>query len=141
MAGSLNKVLLIGHLGGDPELKYTPNGDAVVNFTMATNEFWKDRDGNQQKKTEWHRIVAFRRLAEICNEYLKKGSYVYIEGRIRSRTYTDNDDIKRTVVEVTADSMQMLEKRADGYDESAEEPSGGKSPDKADENLDDDLPF
>ena len=141
MAGSLNKVLLIGHLGGDPELKYTPNGDAVVNFTMATNEFWKDRDGNQQKKTEWHRIVAFRRLAEICNEYLKKGSYVYIEGRIRSRTYTDNDDIKRTVVEVTADSMQMLEKRADGFDDSGEEPSGGKTPDKADENLDDDLPF
>lgn len=141
MAGSLNKVLLIGHLGGDPELKYTPSGDAVVNFTMATNEFWKDRDGNQQKKTEWHRIVAFRRLAEICNEYLKKGSYVYIEGRIRTRTYTDNDDIKRTVVEVTADSMQMLEKRAGDYDDSATESGGGKTPDKAEENLDDDLPF
>ena len=108
--GSVNKVILIGRLGDNPELRYTTSGDAVANLRMATNRVWKDRDGNQQEKTEWHRIVAFRRLAEICNEYLKKGSFVYIEGKIRSRSYEDKDNIKRYVVEIVANTMQMLDK-------------------------------
>jgi len=138
MAGSLNKVILIGNLGVDPELKYTPAGDAVVNFSLATNEYWRDKDGNQQQKTEWHKIVAFRRLAEICNEYLRKGSLVYIEGKIRSRTYTDSNDVNRTVVEIVADSMQMLDKKSD-TDAGTRPPR--KNNTKTDENVDDDLPF
>ena len=92
---SINKALLIGNLGQDPELKYMPTGDAVCNFTVATTESWKDREGNQQERTEWHRIVAFRRLAEICGEYLKKGKQVYIEGKIQTRSWEDKDGVKK----------------------------------------------
>ena len=141
MAGSLNKAILIGNLGGDPELKYTPSGDAVVNFNIATSDFWKDKDGNQQKNTEWHRVVAFRRLAEICNEYLKKGSLVYIEGKIRSRSYEDKDNIKRYVVEIIADSMQMLDRKTDDSDSNFSQGYQDKPKAKSEENLDDDLPF
>lgn len=109
MAKSLNKVMLIGHLGKDPELKYTSSGIAVVNFSMATNEAWKDQDGNLQERTEWHNIVAWRRLAEICGEYLKKGKRVYIEGRIQTRNYDDKNGVKRYVTEIVADDLIMLD--------------------------------
>ena len=107
--GTVNKVILIGRLGSDPELRYTPNGDAVANFRIATNRVWKDQEGNQQERTEWHRIVAWRRLAERCGEYLKKGSHVYIEGRLETRSWEDKNGNKRYVTEVITNRMQMLE--------------------------------
>jgi len=106
--GTVNKVILIGRLGSDPELRYTPNGDAVANFRIATNRVWKDQEGNQQERTEWHRIVAWRKLAERCGEYLKKGSHVYIEGRLETRSWEDKSGNKRYVTEIITNRMQML---------------------------------
>lgn len=105
---SVNKVILVGHLGKDPELRYTPSGDAVATFTLATSERFKGRDGQQQEKTEWHNIVAWRQLAEICGKFLHKGKQVYIEGKIQSRSYDDRDGNKRYITEIIADQMQML---------------------------------
>lgn len=113
MAGSVNKVILIGRLGKDPELKYTPSGAPVAKFSLATDESYKDRSGEQQKKTEWHNIVAWNKLAEICGEYLTKGKQVYIEGSIRSRQWEDQSGNKRTAYEIIAQRMQMLGSRAD----------------------------
>ena len=93
--GSVNKVILVGNLGQDPELRYTPSGAAVTNFSIATNEVWKDKDGNQQDRTEWHRVVLWTRLAEIAGEYLKKGSKVYIEGRLQTRSWEDKEGVKK----------------------------------------------
>src|SRR5512147_2407928 len=104
MAKSLNKVMLIGNLGKDPELKYTPSGVAVATFSMATSEQWKDQDGNAQERTEWHNIVAWRKLAEIVGEYLKKGKKVYIEGKLQTRNY-EKDGVKRYVTEIVADQL------------------------------------
>ena len=108
MSRSLNKVSLIGNLGKDPELKYTPSGVAVATFSIATSESWKDKDGNAQEKTEWHNIVAWRKLAEICGEYLKKGKKVYIEGKLQTRNY-EKDGIKRYVTEIVADQLIMFD--------------------------------
>jgi len=113
MAGSVNKVILIGRLGKDPELKYTPSGAPVVNFSLATDESFKDRSGEQQNRTEWHRIVAWGKLAEICGEYLTKGKQVYIEGSIRSRQWEDQSGNKRTTYEIVARQMTMLGSRAE----------------------------
>jgi len=113
MAGSVNKVILIGRLGKDPELKYTPSGAPVVNFSLATDESFKDRSGEQQNRTEWHRIVAWGKLAEICGEYLTKGKQVYIEGSIRSRQWEDQSGNKRTAYEIVARQMTMLGSRAE----------------------------
>jgi len=107
--GTVNKVILIGRLGSDPELRYTPNGDAVANFRIATNRVWKDKEGNQQERADWHRIVAWRKLAERCGEYLRKGSHVYIEGRLETRSWQDKNGNKRFVTEVITDRMQMLD--------------------------------
>jgi single-strand DNA-binding protein len=110
MAKSLNKVMLIGNLGKDPEVRYTASGVPVATFSLATNESWKDQDGNMQERTEWHNIVAWRKLAEICGEWLKKGKKVYIEGRIQTRSYDDkNTGTKRYISEVVADNMIMLD--------------------------------
>lgn len=106
---NLNKVILIGRLGADPELRYTSDGTSVATFNMATTETWKDKNGNKQEKTEWHRIVAWRKLGEIAGEYLKKGRLVYIEGRIRSREYDAKDGTKRKVYEIEATDMKMLQ--------------------------------
>ena len=109
MAG-VNKVILIGRLGKDPEMRYTPDGTAIANFTIATSEEWKDKStGNKQERTEWHRIVAFRRLAEICGEYLSKGKQVYIEGRLQTREWEDKNGNKRYTTEIVASQMQMLD--------------------------------
>lgn len=117
MAGGLNKVMIIGNLGADPEMRYTPSGSAVTNFRVAVNRTRRGQDGNNIDETEWFRIVAWdspgRKLAEICNEYLRKGSKVYVEGRLQSRKYTDKDGIERTSVEIVANDMQMLDSRAD----------------------------
>ncbi len=122
MAGrGVNKVILIGNLGSDPELRTTTGGASVASFTLATNESWTDRDGAKQERTEWHRIVAWAKLAEICGQYLSKGRQVYIEGRLTTRTWTDKNNIERKTTEIIARDMQMLGSRGDG----APRPSGG----------------
>lgn len=113
MSGSINKVILIGRLGKDPEMKYTPGGAPVAKFTLATDEVFKDRSGEQQRRTEWHNIVAWNKLAEICGEYLTKGKQIYIEGSIRSRQWEDQSGNKRTSYEIVAQTMKMLGSRAD----------------------------
>jgi single-strand DNA-binding protein len=123
MAKSLNKVMLIGNLGKDPELRYTTSGVAVATFSLATNESWKDQDGNLQERTEWHNIVAWKKLAEICGEWLKKGKKVYIEGRIQTRSYDDkNTGTKKYITEIVADNMIMLDYKAAAPD------NGGSAP-------------
>jgi single-strand DNA-binding protein len=143
MARSLNKVMLIGNLGKDPELRYTTSGVAVATFSIATSESWKDADGNMQEKTEWHNIVAWRKLAEICGEWLKKGKKIYIEGRLQTRSYDDkNTGTKKYITEIVADNMIMLDGKggtAEGRESNlqvpvAEEQGGGSA-------KDDDLPF
>ncbi len=113
MSGSVNKVILIGRLGKDPEVKYTPSGAPVAKFSLATDEVFKDRSGEQQKRTEWHNIVAWNKLAEICGQYLTKGKLVYIEGSIRSRQWEDQAGNKRTAYDIVAGRMQMLGSKAD----------------------------
>ena len=105
---SVNKVILMGGLGKDPETRFMPNGDAVCNFSMATSENWKDKQGVKQEKTEWHNIVIYRKLAEIAGEYLKKGSQVYIEGKLQTRKWQTKEGQDRYTTEIIADSMQML---------------------------------
>ncbi len=112
--GTLNKVQLIGRLGADPELRYTTNGAAVASFNVATNESYKDKDGKQVEQTDWHRVVVWRKLAEICGQYLKKGSLVYIEGKLKSRSYEDKDKQKKFITEIIGDNMQMLGGKMDG---------------------------
>src|SRR6185503_9089160 len=120
LMASVNKVILIGNLGRDPETRYMPNGEAVTNVTLATTETWKDRtSGERQEKTEWHRVTFYRRLAEIAGEYLKKGSQVFIEGRLETRKWTDKEGQERTTTEVRADRMQMLGSRSGGSERMA----------------------
>lgn len=122
MARGINKVILIGNCGGDPETRYLPNGGAVTNITVATTQAWKDKEtGQQNERTEWHRVVFFRRLAEIAGEYLKKGSKVYIEGSLRTRQW-ERDGQKHYTTEIVANEMQMLDSRGGG--------SGGGYPDE-----------
>lgn len=120
---SVNKVILIGNLGKDPETKYVPSGDPVCNFSIATSESWTDKSGTRQERTEWHNIVAWRKLAEICQRYLTKGSKVYIEGRIQSREYDAKDGSKRRVTEIVAVQMVMLGSRQKEAADSEPEPS------------------
>ena len=105
---SVNKVILVGNLGKDPELRYTPAGVAVCTFSMATTERYKDKEGTQQEKTEWHNIVVWRGLAEVCGKWLTKGQMVYIEGKIQTRSYDDRDGNKKYMTEIVAENMQML---------------------------------
>jgi single-strand DNA-binding protein len=109
MARGVNKVILIGNLGKDPEVRYSPNGGAIANITLATTESWKDKNsGEKQEKTEWHRVVFFGKLGEIAGEYLKKGSQVYVEGRLQTRKWQDKEGKDRYTTEIVADQMQML---------------------------------
>lgn len=105
---SLNKVILIGRLGRDPEVRYMPNGEAVCNFSVATSETWNDRNGQRVERTEWHNITMYRKLAEIAGQYLKKGGLVYLEGKIQSRKYQGKDGIERTAYDIVANEMKML---------------------------------
>ncbi len=125
---SLNKVLLLGHLGRDPELRYTAAGKAVATFTVATSLQWKDQSGNDQEKTEWHRVVAWGRLGEICGEYLSKGKQVFIEGRIQTREWEDQDGNKRTTVEIIANDMIMLGGGGQSQNRGAQEPARRQAP-------------
>lgn len=110
---SVNKVILVGNLGRDPEMRYMPNGEAVCNFSIATTDNWKDKNGQKQERTEWHNIVIYRKLAEIAGEYLKKGRPVYIEGRLQTRKW-EKDGVTRYTTEIIADQMQMLGGRGEG---------------------------
>ena len=136
---SVNKVTLIGNLGKDPELRYTSSGVAVATFSMATSESWKDPEGNAQERTQWHNIVAWRKLAEIVGEYLKKGSKIYLEGRLQYRNYDDKNGVKRYVTEIVMDEMVMLDSRG-ASSSSAPSEAGNVPPEEAGGKIDD-LPF
>ena len=113
---SVNKVILVGRLGRDPETRYIPNGDAITNFSLATDEQWRDRNGERQTRTEWHNITLFGKLGEIASQYLRKGSQVFIEGKIQSRKYTGKDGIERMAYDIIGSEMKMLGNRNDGFD-------------------------
>ena len=124
---SVNRVILIGRLGQDPEVKYLSDGTTVCTFSLATTESWKDKDGNKQEKTEWHNIVAWKRLAEICGEFLRQGKQVYIEGKLQTRSWEDGEGNKRYKTEVVASQMQML--------------GGRQERGEVGEETEDDIPF
>jgi single-strand DNA-binding protein len=152
---SVNKVILIGRCGRDPEVRYIPNGSPVATFSVATDESFKGRNGEQQKHVEWHRVVAWNKLAEICGEYLTKGKLVYIEGGIRSRQWEDQSGNRRTAYEILARNMQMLGSRSDAERAAAagsrpaasqgatseERYDAGPEPSPEGEITDDDIPF
>lgn len=150
---SVNKVILIGNLGKDPETRYMPNGDAVTNITLATTETWKDKNGEKQEKTEWHRVTFYRKLAEIAGEYLKKGRPVYVEGRLETRKWTDKAGAERYTTEIIASDMKMLGSKpgSGSYDagdreESSSAPSTSSSKtatrsSSGFDDMDDDIPF
>lgn len=125
MARGVNKVILVGNLGADPEMKYTPSGTPICTFRMATSESFKDREGNQQERTEWHRVVAWSKLAEICGQYLSKGRQVYIEGSLRTRSWDDQDGNKRYMTEVVAREVQFLGGNPDGGGQGGGHGQGG----------------
>jgi single-strand DNA-binding protein len=142
MAG-VNKVILIGNLGKDPEVRHLENGTAVANFPIATTETYKDRSGNRQEQTEWHNIVLWRGLAEIAEKYLRKGSQIYVEGKLRSRSWEDKEGNTRYITEVVGDNLTMLGSRGDsnrsgGSSQTTEAPTPA---DLSQEEDDDDLPF
>ena len=144
MARGVNKVILIGNSGADPELRYTPGGTAVSNFSIATNESWTDSSGERQERTEWHRIVVWGRLAEICNQYLRKGSKVYIEGKLQTRSWEGQDGLKRYTTEVVARDMQMLDTRGemggmDGSYGGGSSQGGGQAKPQSDASASDDT--
>ena len=152
---SVNKVILVGRLGKDPEVRYLPDGGAVCNITLATSETWKDKNtGDKQEKTEWHRVTFYRKLAEIAGEYLKKGREVYVEGRLETRKWTDKEGRDRYTTEIIANEMQMLggrpsggaeamdrEPRQGGADTGGGKPAGKKGGGASFEDMDDDIPF
>ncbi|HEY6096357.1 MAG TPA: single-stranded DNA-binding protein [Gallionellaceae bacterium] len=150
---SVNKVILVGRLGKDPETRYMTNGEAVANVTLATSENWKDKSGEKQERTEWHNLVFYRRLAEIAGEYLKKGSQIYVEGRIQTRKYQDKSGQERYITEIIVNEMQMLGgKSGGGSFEVMDKPAGAAAasapaaarpaPAKSNfDNFDDDIPF
>ena len=125
---SINKAIIVGNLGNDPEIRYSSGGDAIANMNIATTDSWKDKEGRKQEKTEWHRVTMFGKLAEICGEYLKKGSQVYIEGKLQTRKWTDKSNIERYTTEIVADRMQMLG-------------SNKRNDVSRNDDIDDDIPF
>ena len=152
MARGINKAIIVGNLGRDPEVRYTANGNAISNITVATTESWKDKQsGERQEKTEWHRVVFFGRLAEIAGEYLKKGAQVYIEGRLQTRKWEDKSGQERYTTEIVASEMQMLGSRGGGTSGAPDDDYSGAPPSATDSSgggtsggdpdLDDDIPF
>lgn len=148
MARGVNKVIIVGNLGNDPDTKYMPSGSAVTNLSVATNESWKDKQtGEQKDRTEWHKVAMFGRLAEISAEYLRKGSQVYIEGKLRTRKWTDQQGNDRYTTEIIADEMQMLGGRtgggapAMGGPPQSSPPTQGSPGPSGGDDFDDDIPF
>ena len=132
MARGVNKVILVGNLGGDPEVRYMPNGNAVTNVTIATSDSWKDKQtGQQQERTEWHRVVFFNRLAEIAGEYMRKGGKVYVEGALRTRKWQDQSGADRYTTEIVASEMQLLDSRGAGDGGYQQPQQGGYAPQQA----------
>ncbi len=141
---SVNKVILIGSVGRDPEARYMPSGDAMVNLSLATTDKWKDKNGEKQEKTEWHRVVIFGKTAEIAGQYVKKGSEIYIEGRLQTRKWTDKEGQERYTTEIVADRMQMLGARAGGAQSSSPRATTPAAPKKQADfaDIDDnEIPF
>jgi single-strand DNA-binding protein len=146
---SVNKVILVGHLGADPEIRYLPSGEAVANLRLATTDVWKDKAGNKQEATEWHRISFFGRQAEICSQYLKKGSQIYVEGSIRTRKWQDKEGQDRYTTEIRGDRMQMLGGRPAGsegapaapHQPTSSRPAAAPSGGGGFEDFSDDIPF
>jgi single-strand DNA-binding protein len=141
---SVNKAILVGRLGRDPETRYTSGGQAVCNFSLATDEVYRDRNGERQKRTEWHRIVLWGKLAEIAQQYLKKGTLVYVEGRIQSRQWDDREGQKRTSFEIIGNVMRMLSPRGEmaaAAGAEAEAPAAAEEPAPSPEISDEDIPF
>lgn len=148
---SVNKVILIGRLGNNPEIRYTPSGAAVANFNIATSENWNDKSGQKQERTEWHRIVVWGKLAELCNQYLTKGRQVFIEGRLQTRQWDDKDGNKRYTTEIVANTVQFLGSNANqgasagNYDQASAGggmPASGPAPEMADASFtEDEIPF
>ena len=137
----VNKALLIGRLGADPEVRYTPDGTMVANFRLATDLQWKDKNGERIQRTEWHRIVAYGKLAEICSNYLSKGKLIFIEGRIQTRSWEDKDGVKRSTTEIVASNMQMLDSKGQTRSQDAavdDQTVASAVPESA---PDDDVPF
>ncbi|MBL7686198.1 MAG: single-stranded DNA-binding protein [Deltaproteobacteria bacterium] len=141
MAASVNKVILIGNLGNDPEIRYTPSGAAVANFNIATNENWKDKNGQDQERTEWHRIVVWGKLAELCGEYLSKGRTVYAEGRLQTREWNDKDGNKRYTTEIIANTIQFLSGPTGDKSKSYAESKASQMSAPTSTPSDDDIPF
>ncbi len=143
----INKVILIGNLGADPEVRYMPNGQAVANVSLATSESWKDKDsGEMKEQTEWHRLVLYRRLAEIAGEYLRRGSKVYVEGKLRTRKWTDQAGQERYTTEITVDELQMLDRSSgnDAAPQASAPTTATGSPNYTETTkpeFDDDIPF
>ena len=140
---SINRVILIGNLGKDPETRYMSNGEAVTNITLATTDTWKDRNGEKQEKTEWHRVTFYRKLAEIAGEYLKKGSQVYIEGKLQTRKWTDKAGSDRYTTEIIASGMKMLGSRSTPDQSTNHQQSNQSQSNKGSgfDDMDDDIPF
>jgi single-strand DNA-binding protein len=148
MARGINKVILIGNLGADPDTRHTAGGNAVSNLSVATSESWRDRQtGEQRENTEWHKVVLFGKLGEIAGEYLRKGSKVYLEGRLQTRKWQDRDGNDRWTTEIVANEMQMLDSRGgsapmgDDYERSAPPADSSGPPSAGPDNLEDDIPF
>ena len=145
---SVNKVILVGRLGRDPEVRYTPSGSPVANFSLATDEAWKDKNGEKQQRTEWHNIVVWDKLAEICGQYLTKGKLVYLEGRLQTREWDDRDGVKRRTTEVVVTNMVMLGSKGESGGAAAPRESSRQPVPAAAETAapdvgitDDDIPF
>ena len=134
----VNKAILVGRLGADPEVRYTPDGLMVTNFRLATDEQWKDKNGEKVQRTEWHRIVTFGRLAEICQNYLQKGKLVYVEGRIQTRSWEDKEGTKRFITEIVAANKQMLDTKGAGK---GSDMTGDTAPPYAGPDAEEDVPF
>ena len=137
----INKAIIVGNLGADPEIRYTQSGSQVATFNVATTERWRDQSGTMQESTEWHRIVAWQRLAEICGEYLHKGSRVYIEGRIQTRKWQDQSGNDRYTTEIVAREMKMLDRRESGSSGMGSQDSGTSEPPPYGSSMGEDVPF
>jgi single-strand DNA-binding protein len=137
---SINKVILIGHLGRAPEVRYTQGGAPVANFSLATNEYWTSNTGERQERTEWHKIVAWGKLAEFCQEYLQKGTYLYVEGKLQTRNYDDRDGVKRYVTEIKATELGLLDRKP-GLESAGGEPPIDSLPPETSGAGEDDVPF
>ncbi len=141
MAGGVNKVILVGHLGADPEMRYTGNGVPVANLRLATSESWKGKDGQKEERTEWHRVVVWSKLAELAGQYLTKGRQIYVEGRLQTRSWDDKDGNKRYTTEVVANNIQFLGSRDGAGTGKDMPPDLPPPPDMSGPGSDDDIPF